>query len=260
VRLSFRLDAPEPSAATRVTAVYPAGEVVPANLLRIYIVFSQPMSRRGIEQHIRLLSEGGEPVEHPFLDMKDGLWDPEARRLTLVLDPGRIKRGLALNETMGPPLKAGGRYRLMVSADAKDAEGKPLAQAFTKEYRVASAERSAPDPRKWRIAVPHRATRELLVVTADRPLDQALFERLVRVEDEAGSPLEGEAVVDNAGTSWRFAPAQPWQPGRYRLRVAAQLEDLAGNRPSRLFDEPADASGVRRESREVLVPFEVGNS
>ncbi len=256
-RLSFRIDAPERRSATRVTAVYPSGEVVPANLLRIYIVFSQPMSRRGIERHIQLLGENGDPVEHPFLDMEDGLWDPGARRLTLILDPGRIKRGLALNEIKGPPLRPGGRYRLVISADAKDAEGSPLAEKFSKEYRVGPADRTTPDPRKWKLTVPRAGTRESLVVVADRELDQPLFERLVRVEDATGSPLDGEAMVQYGGTQWRFAPIKAWRPGRYRLRVAAELEDLAGNRPTRLFDQPTDTSGIRREARDVVVPLRV---
>jgi hypothetical protein len=196
-------------------------------------------------------------VEHPFLDMEDGLWDPQVRRLTLILDPGRIKRGLALNESKGPPLRPGGRYRLLISAEAKDAEGSPLADNFTKEYRVVSADRSTPDPRAWSLTIPRAGTRGPLIVVADRALDQPLFERLVRVEDASGSPLEGEATVEDGGTQWRFAPAQAWLPGRYRLRVAAELEDLAGNRPTRLFDQPADKSGIRKEARDVLVPLQV---
>jgi hypothetical protein len=256
-RLSFRIDEPERRSATRVTAVYPSGDVVPANLLRIYIVFSQPMSRRGIEHHIQLLGENGEPVEHPFLDMEDGLWDPGSRRLTLILDPGRIKRGLALNELKGLPLRSGGRYRLVVSADASDAEGSPLAENFSKEYRVEPADRTSPDPRKWKVTIPRAGTRELLVVAADKALDQPLFERLVRVEDATGSPLEGEGTVEDGGTQWRFVPAEAWRPGQYRLRVAAELEDLAGNRPTRLFDQPMDTNGIRRQARDVVLPLQI---
>jgi len=257
LRLSFVVDAPEQPATTRVVAVYPSGDSVPANLLRVYILFSRPMSRRGIADHVKLLGESGEAVEHPFLNLEQDLWDPSGQRLTLIFDPGRIKRGLALHENKGLPLRAGGRYRLVISADAKDAEGKPLAEAFSKEYRVLPAERSTPDPRRWRIAIPRVRTREQLLLVADRALDQPLFERLVRVEDEAGLPLEGEATVRDGGTRWCFSPAQPWRPGGYRLRVGAELEDLAGNRPTRLFDEPADPSGIRKEAQDVLVPLKL---
>ena len=257
LRLSFVADAPEQAATTRVVTVYPSGDSVPANLLRVYILFSQPMSRRGVAQHVKLLRENGEAVEHPFLDLEDELWDPSGQRLTLIFDPGRIKRGLALNESKGLALQVGGRFRLLISADAKDAKGSPLAKAFSKEYRVLPAERSTPDPRRWIITVPQAGTREVLRVVADRPLDQPLFERLVRVEDEAGSPLEGEAAVAEGGTRWSFFPTQVWHPGGYRLRVGAELEDLAGNRPTRLFDELADPSGIRKDARDVLLPLRV---
>ena len=258
-RLSFRPDAPEHRSKPRVVAVYPSGEEVPANLLRIYVVFSQPMSRHGIQRHIQLLSESGKPVEHPFLDMEEGLWDPQARRLTLILDPGRIKQGLALNESKGPPLSPGGRYRLVISGQAEDADGSPLTLDFSKEYHVGSAERTPADPRNWKLIVPRAGTRESLAVIADRAMDQPLFERLVRVEDAAGSPLSGSTTVDGGGTQWRFAPKESWPQGGFNLRVAGELEDLAGNRPTRLFDQPTDASGLRREARDVVVPFRVSN-
>ena len=258
-RLSFRPDAPEHRSKPRVVAVYPSGKEVPANLLRIYVVFSQPMSRHGIQRHIQLLNEGGKPVEHPFLDMEEGLWDPQARRLTLILDPGRIKRGLALNESQGAPLNPGGRYRLVISGAAEDADGSPLTEDFSKEYRVVSAERTPADPRNWKLILPRAGTRESLAVIADRAMDQPLFERLVRVEDAAGSPLSGNATVDGGGTQWRFAPRELWPQGGFNLRVAGELEDLAGNRPTRLFDQPTDASGLRREARDVVVPFRVSN-
>src|SRR5258708_1609247 len=181
------------------------------------------MSRHGIEHHIQLPGEKGEPVEHPFLDMEEGLWDPGTLRLTLILDPGRIKRGLALNEAKGLPLRPGGRYRLVISSNANDAEGSPLAESFSKEYRVDPMDRSTPDPRKWKLTVPRAGTREWLVVGADRSLDQPLFERLVRVEDATGSPLEGEAMVEYGGAEWRFAPAKAVRPGGIRLRVTPWL-------------------------------------
>lgn len=257
-RMTFRMEPLERIPTARVKAVYPSGEVVPANLLRIYVVFSHPMSRRGIERHIRLLDENETPVEHPFLDLEEPLWDPEARRLTLIFDPGRIKRGLGLNESLGPPLRPGGRYRLVISAEAKDAEGIPLAQEYSREYRVTAADRTSPDPRQWNIGMPQPGTRDALIVVADKALDQPLFERLLRVEDAGGLPLQGDAVVESGGTRWRFVPAQAWHQGQYVLRVAAELEDLAGNRPTRLFDEPAEASGIRKESRETVVPFQIG--
>jgi hypothetical protein len=128
--------------------------VVPANLLRMYIYFSRPMSRRGIARHIRLLDDGGQPVERAFLEMEDGLWDPEGRRLTLFLHPGRIKRGLAMHGALGLPLRAGRRYRLVVDQKAEDADGMPLAEVYSKQFGVAAEDRRPPAVLRWRLDTP----------------------------------------------------------------------------------------------------------
>ena len=53
------------------------------------------------------------------------LWDPNFQRLTMTFDPGRIKRGLTSNETMGPPIAEGKRYTLVIDRDWPDARGVP---------------------------------------------------------------------------------------------------------------------------------------
>jgi hypothetical protein len=49
------------------------------------------------------------------------LWDPGFRRLTMTFAPGRIKRGLTSNESIGPPITEGKRYTLVVDRDWLDA-------------------------------------------------------------------------------------------------------------------------------------------
>ena len=41
------------------------------------------------------------------------------------------------------------------------------------------------------------------------------------------------------------------------LRIGADLEDVAGNRPTRLFEEPVAADGRRAEARAVTVSFRI---
>jgi len=251
----FRTPAAPVHQSTFVTEVYPSADVVPANLLRIYIYFSRPMSRSGILNHIRLVDQSDHPVEQAFLETEGGLWDPEARRLTLFFHPGRIKTGVSLHEKMGLALKPGGRYRLIVSKDTEDAEGQPLGADFTKEFRVAPEDRQSPDVREWNIQAPRANTRNALVVDARKPLDHALFERLIRVEDPAGNVVRGAVTLEENDTRWRFVPEQPWRAGEYYLRAAGELEDLAGNRPTRLFEEIAAADGRRAEASEAVIKF-----
>ena len=79
--------------ATVVTEVFPSGELVPANQLRMYITFSAPMGRRGGLAHVRLLDHRGRTVEDPFLQLDADLWNRDRTRYTLLFDPGRQKRG-----------------------------------------------------------------------------------------------------------------------------------------------------------------------
>jgi hypothetical protein len=255
LRLSFRIDAPALQPKTRVTQVFPSADVVPANLLRIYVHFSHPMTRRGIARYVRLLDQKGQPVEAAFLEMEDGLWDPDGQRLTLFLHPGRIKRGVALHENMGTPLRAGFRYRLVVAKEAEDEDGVPLLESYSKEFTVSEEDRTSPDVHKWIVTKPHDRAREPLTVRADKPLDAALFDRLLRVENADGKPVAGDSSVEAHETVWRFAPSEAWKSGAYTVRIGAQLEDLAGNRPTRLFDEPAAPNGRRAEASDVTLQF-----
>lgn len=236
-----------------VTRVSPALAEVPANLLKFYIHFSEPMSRRGIGNHIQLQNEDGTIVEQAFLEMEDGLWDGSSRRLTVFFHPGRIKRGLNFHEESGPPLEAGKRYRLVVSAAAMSEEGDPMAAAFTHSFQVGGPDRTSPDPRAWTVVAPRAGTRGELKLVSPEPLDEALFARVVAVED-----VEGTVEVAGGGREWIFRPESPWKAGSYEVRVGPQLEDLAGNRPGRLFDEPAREDGKRGEAEGVRLRVVVG--
>jgi hypothetical protein len=224
-------------------AVSPAG-TVPANLLRLYLHFREPVTH-AVPSSCFGISRlpGGNAVERPFLDFgEDGLWDRERKTLTLLFDPGRIKRGLQLNQTLGPPLQAGGRYRLQ-----SECEG---IAPFRHEFDVAGEERRPLDPAKWRILdpVPRTGTREPLRLEAPVLMDEPLFERYVRPD------LKGSVSIDG-GRIWSFVPDQPWGEfgSEYKIYFGARLEDVSGNRPGRSFDEPA--TGVRKEAQTVIREF-----
>ncbi|NIP93248.1 MAG: hypothetical protein GWO24_07240, partial [Akkermansiaceae bacterium] len=89
--------AARPGPRTTVTHVAPGADVLPFNLLKFYLHFSAPMTRGRAYQHITLRHHDGQPVADPFLELPEELWNPEMTRLTILLDPGRIKRGLLPN-------------------------------------------------------------------------------------------------------------------------------------------------------------------
>lgn len=238
----------------RVVQVFPTADVLPANQLKLYVHFSAPMSRGEAWQRLRLLDESGKAVELPFLEIDQELWDREQKRLTLLFDPGRIKRGVLPREQTGGALDPGRSYELVVDAAWRDADGKPMASEFRKRFRAGEEDRTAIDPAKWKIQTPKSGTRDPLVIDFGEPLDSALALRLIRV-DGAG----GEAALANFERQWRFTPQEAWRSGGYKLNVDAALEDLAGNKVGRPFDvDTFDPISVRMKSSSTTIPFRIG--
>jgi hypothetical protein len=73
-------------------------------------------------------------------------------------------------------------------------------------------------------------------VELGEPLDHALLQRLVWVEDQAGRPVAGEITLDDDDRSWSFTPHAVWHEGHHALVIDRRLEDLAGNRIGRPFE------------------------
>ncbi len=223
-----------PSAA--VVQVFPSSAVIPENILKFYLHFSAPMSRGEAYQHLRLLDAKGAPVALPFLEIDQELWDREGRRLTVLFDPGRIKRGLAPNEEVGLPVTAGGRYTLVIDAGWQDAAGQPLKSEFRKEFLAAEADRTPPDPKTWKITAPTAGKSHPVSLEFPEPMDHALLRSLIEVTTPAGRSIAGSMDVDHEEMRWQFTPADPWKPGEYVVQVARTLEDRAGNTLGRPFD------------------------
>ncbi len=248
------------AAATRIARVYPSTDLLPSNTLKLYIYFSAAMRRGEAWQHIRLLDSQGVAVKLPFLEIDQELWDPANTRLTVLFDPGRIKRGLVPLSESGPNLEEGQRYTLFIGHDWPDAMGTPLAADFTKQFRVAAAERTPVDPAQWRISPPTPGTADALIVDFPRPLDYALLQHTIAIDSLHSGGVKGKVEVARGETQWRFTPETPWQPGEYRLTVNTMLEDLAGNRVGRAFDVDLFQEVTAQIQREtVSIPFRIGN-
>ncbi len=257
--LVFSMPDPEVEPSTHVEAVHPSAELVPENLLRLYVHFSAPMRDQPVAGMVRLYDDQGAPVDLTFVEVPGGLWDPDHRRLTLLFHPGRIKRGVGPHETMGPPLRQGMNYRLEVSAGLLDAQGFPMRESFTASYRVGAADRISPDPTAWRLTLPSDA-RSPVSLDLPEPMDCALMLRLVGVQDEQGAFVRGEATLSSGETRWIFTPAEPWRPGPYAVVIDPALEDLAGNTPLRLFDAESGAAGATRsgvQTRPIMLRFTI---
>jgi hypothetical protein len=246
-----------PAKATIVSHLYPSGEVVPENQLRMYIHFSAPMGRRGGLDYIQLLDENGTVVEDPFLPLDAEFWNEDHTRYTVFFDPGRQKRGILPNRAMGPSLTAGRTYTLVIKKDWTDGNGQPLADAFRRRFRVGPAALEPLDQRSWKLDPPLAGTLSPLVVRFPRPLDHGLLLRALGVK-HGNTEVQGERRVEAGETRWSFAPRQPWQPGDYELVVLSVLEDLSGNRIGRAFEvDNFERTDRSPEPEKILIPFHV---
>ena len=255
---SFALPVRASSPSTVVRRVYPTRGVVPENLLKFYLHFSAPMARGEAYRRIRLLKADGRPVELPFLELDEELWDPAGTRLTVFFDPGRIKRGLKPREEVGPVLEEGKAYTLVIDREWLDASGRPLKVGFRRPITSAAPDDVQPDAKNWELRPPRAGTRDPLTVRFSEPLDHAMLERVLWVVDKAGKPVAGAIEVDSEETRWRYRPRTPWRPGGYALVAETTLEDLAGNSIGRPFEVDVFRSVDRRiPRRTVRLPFEV---
>jgi hypothetical protein len=256
-------EAPAGAPTTSVEEVYPTADSVPMNLLRIYVQFSAPMTVNDrVNDHIRLVDETGVAVDKAFLipTGDQELWDPAHTRLTLFLDPGRIKRDLVPHDALGLPIRDGHSYTLTIDSTLRDAVGLALTHPFTKHFRVGPIDRTLPRTPTWRIGMPKAGTTDPLAIDFPEPLDHALVQRMLTVKRASGNgndiSLSGRVTTSDHDRRWTFTPDKPWEKSAYYVNVDTELEDLAGNNLKHLFDVmPGDSASRGVDGSTTRIPF-----
>jgi hypothetical protein len=250
--------AADPAPPTRVLRLLPTADVVPENLLRVYLEFSGPMSRESGREFVALFDELGREVPDAFLALDVEFWSRDYRRYTLFFDPGRVKRGILPNEHLGRALDAGRRYTIRVDPRWRDANGQPLAGPFEQSFTVGPADMAPLATAAWDVRPPAAGTREPLVVTFPKPLDHGLLQRAIGVSAANGDAMDGSIQVGAQERTWSFTPVEAWRAGPYVLIALDSLEDPAGNRIGRPFDvdrfERVDPSPIPERFE---VPFDI---
>lgn len=249
---SFAVPAEQAEAPT-VTGYAPNLVTIPANTLRFYLTFSQPMARGQVRTAIQLVRSDGSVIDNAFLNLDVELWDHGQQRLTLILDPGRIKQGVGPNTRSGAPLKAGETYSVVVSGAMKNADGQPMGTPKVIAFHVGPALRSALAPAKWKLDLPGGQSLDPLVITFDRAMDIGSTARLLWIEEPIGRRVVGRVRTD--GLTWRIQPTSSWAPGAYRLVLDPGLEDVAGNTIRSAFD--AKAGTMQTPTRAKILDFNV---
>ncbi len=240
----------EAFSAPKVIGIYPSGSAIPENTLRFYIYFSTPMQPHVSSRHIKLVDAAGQVDDAAFMSFKQELWSEDRKRLTLLMDPGRIKRGVAQNLSMGPALAQSYTYTILINDGWPSARGEPLTGGFGKTFTASQALRTLPDTKTWETRVPGQNTNNPLVFVFDRPFDYELLKSAITVLDENGQPVNGDISIRDDEHTWIFTPEYRWHQERITVRVDSHLEDVAGNNFRDLLDH---AMGTQLNSSEAIV-------
>ncbi len=253
----FEIDRAKIHPPTRVTSIYPSADTLPVNQLKFYINFSQPIKLGQIYDNVFFENEDGHTIKDAFLRLNPELWDEEHKRVTLWLDPGRIKRELSPHLLQGLPLQTGQSYKLVIRKTLKDVYDNPINDRYFKSFVVVEDDRIKPKINKWHIVSPAKSGSDTLALIFDEALDEALLHHMIRVEDKGGHEVLGEISIVNKGRTWRFVPKNPWNHSRYFIVINSKLEDLAGNSLRRLFDTEIISQNTFVPSSLIYTPIRI---
>jgi hypothetical protein len=243
LRLEFSLPREQSVLPTEVKHIFPSSDYLPENLLRFYVCFSNPMQRGRVRSEISLLGPDGKPAPDVLYRAPVELWDRSMRHLTILLDPGRLKRGVGPNRELGPPLETGQVYTMAVGGGMIDSSGSRLSETVCKRFRVTDAVREPIAFEQWKIVPPMTHSRQPLVLRFPRPLDWALLSHTITIASPCGQSIDGKVEIDQCETRWSFVPTSRWAAGLYHVRIESSLEDVCGNSLIAAFDRPVRSGG-----------------
>ena len=218
-----------------VLSIYPLAQQLPKNLLRFYIYFRTPMKKGRALKHVQLVDEAGNIDRHAFMEFKQELWSADGKILTVLFDPGRIKRGVSTNLLRGPALLESKKYELIISGDWEDVYGQPLSMNSTKSIQVVGAYDQQIEINNWTINKPRRNSTDAITLHFDRIIDHALIQSMIRIVNEEETLIHGHWEIEEE-QSVKFIPKARWNKGNYNIIIDSRLEDVAGNNLQNLLD------------------------
>lgn len=248
---------PERSASPKVTRVLPASPSIPVNVLRFAVEFDRPM-REGFSKHnIRITDADGRPLAGVLLDPTHELWDRHHQRLTLILDPGRVKTGVGLHRKLGRAFEVGQKIRVVIEPGWPATNDVPTQTTRVTEYTIGPVDDRQPQLARWQISWPHRGTRSPLEIEFAEELDFVSVMTFVKVRRTGASEaLKGDVRYLPDIRRWSFVPRKPWTTDEHELMVFERLEDLAGNNLQAAFESAPKSRTAKRPQviRQAFLP------
>lgn len=239
-----------------VTSVYPTADMLPENLLRMYIQFATPMKTVGNLEKIRLINENEQEVKGAIFNNVYELWDDSQTQLTIIFDPSRVKTGLVANETLGRALQTNKRYKIVIG-DVEDIYGQKLAQPYIKSFSVVTADMVSPDTNSWQYVLPKANSKSALAIHFLDAVDKMSLLYRIQVFNAQNKLITGSIHIKNKEKTWEFIPDNKWLSKDYVLKVNSRLADPSGNNLNGLFDHSIGSLKNEQEGKIIEIPFQV---
>ncbi len=257
-KLEVSIPRPKPGMLPRVDTVLPTAADLPENILRFYVQFSASMPRGDAYKYVEVFKKDGTKVEQPFLELDNELWNEDQTRLTLLIDPGRIKKEVKPRLDLGPVFMDQGNYTLVVSGKWPTSDGRTLGKDFSKPIRVKPAISEGIDPKTWKLSSPVKLN-DAVRIAFGRPIDHPLMMRCLTVIDSNGREVAGRGEEMLVGSGWSYFPKEPWKPGEYRVHVDSLIEDVCGNRIGQPFEIDLLKPMSKEKPKDMELAFTVPN-
>src|SRR5580658_8347515 len=154
----------------------PEAETIPANTLRMYFTFDR--AARGLihQSEVKLVGPDGSEIKDAFMNFGQELWSPDGKRLTVLFDPGKVKRDVEAKGEAISPLEQGKSYQIRLGD-------------YVHSFRVSPPVREKLDPNQWKVIGPSQGSREL-EIKFDRVMDAALLlDQIEVIEMKRGAPV-----------------------------------------------------------------------
>lgn len=214
---------PAPDRAIPMVRMEPTGVPFPANALKFYLHFSEPMEQGVFLERLHLLGGNGTEIAGPFRETE--LRSPDGKRLTVWFHPGRQKQGVNLNLEEGPVLEPHQACTLIIDGAWRSTTGTPIGDDVTFSFQSTDVDHEQPSTENVQIIGPSAGTRHALIVRFSEPMDSGMLPNAISLSPE----LEGQVSIHHGGREWHFTPDEPWNRAFVQVEIDPGLEDLAGN-------------------------------
>lgn len=215
---------------SEVLDIFPKGTEIPRNVCFFHVLFSQPMQDIRANESIKMFDQNGQAIEK--LWRVESYWLNDHKDLILMIHPGRLKRGIDWEI----PFVIGEEYTLVIETTLKDVHNQPIAQQFSKKFKIKKEDYQSPSIHFKKFELPSIQTKQPLRLKFSEGLDYgSVMDGVSVINTTTGHPIKG-VFLNIDDQQYDFVPDQPWEKLSYKIVFEQILCDFANNRLNRLFE------------------------